>query len=63
MTKKDYELIASVFNKVIEYAKNDGSEVDVPLVKTLARLMSAELNNENPRFDREKFLHACGVTA
>jgi len=50
MTRKDYELIA----RVIDRAKFNN-------IDQLARDLATELEKENPRFDRARFLSACGV--
>lgn len=52
MTKKDYELIASAiaFSKLYNYS----------ITKTSYELAS-RLASKNPRFNKEKFLQACGV--
>lgn len=60
MTKKDYELIASVF----VYTKDQGiNNLDHESVDITARFMATTLALNNPRFDRDKFLKACGVTS
>lgn len=51
MTKKDYELIAGVFART---AWDD-------IAKSMAVNLAIELEKDNPRFDRAKFLTACGV--
>lgn len=52
MTKKDYELIASVINipNAIRRTKEG-----------LANDFANTLASKNPRFDKQKFLRACGV--
>ena len=50
-TEKHFEFIASI----IHSAKRGAS----PL--TLALIADAKFKSENPRFDSEKFLKACGV--
>lgn len=58
MTKKDYELIASVF-----FACYSDSELypDSNHVYRLALDMAEALQYQNNKFDREKFLTACGI--
>jgi hypothetical protein len=51
MTRKDYQLIAQVF------ARANFNSIDL-----LARDLATELEAENPRFDRARFLSACGVS-
>lgn len=56
MTRKDYQLIAKVFNdfsKVIDLNETVGAEIALCLADDFA--------NDNPRFDRTKFLTACGL--
>ena len=65
MTKKDYELIA----KCIKDSRDLPVEIrlcgDNPLYTShedlLANLFASNLINTSPRFDKEKFLKACGV--
>jgi hypothetical protein len=59
MTKKDYELIAGS----IKFSRTSGiltTEADEAM-QILADDLSIQLANENPRFDRDKFLKACGL--
>ena len=61
MTKKDYELIAGAIKS--EY---DGMQrLDRIYVREgvfhAARAIAYALASDNPRFDRDKFLAACGV--
>jgi len=52
MTKKDYELIASVLNS---YARNKGAwDVD-DLIYDIA----SALEEDNPRFNKDTFYDAC----
>ena len=46
MTKKDYILIANAFARY---------------TKEIAEALASELQKENPKFNREKFLQACRV--
>ena len=60
MTKKDYELIAEalkIANGSITVAPYD-SETALSLVSVL---LADRLEKENPRFNRARFLSACGV--
>ena len=73
MTKKDYELIAKTLNHAREYegktpddkktilALLDDKKTILALLDVLADDLSEELAEENPRFDRNRFLKACGV--
>ena len=58
MTKKDYELIATVLYDVANFSKeksiyNFYCEIVGEMVKALEK--------ENPLFNRKKFLRACGL--
>lgn len=58
MTKKDYELIASVLkHKQVFYILKMGSYYYDQLCKDFADTLASK----NPRFDKDKFLKACGV--
>ena len=59
MTRKDYEIIAEVICNLMQDFNNSGSdEVSLSLV---AGEMADALQGTNPRFDRARFLTACGV--
>lgn len=71
MTKKDYELIASKIKQQLDlrcrvaYPKSNEGELIkndayFPLT-ALAEHMANALKNDNPKFDRDKFLQACGI--
>lgn len=53
MSRKDYELIAEVFAKAIHS--------NIASLYTLAEAMANRLEADNPRFDRMRFLKACGL--
>lgn len=53
MSRKDYELIARIIDEL-----PTGDEVDRLII---AKEFAWALAHENPRFDRERFLKACGV--
>lgn len=54
MTKKDYELIASIL-------KFRQEQINERAYKLLIADFINTLASKNPRFNREKFLQACGV--
>lgn len=62
MTKKDYILIAGVVKNVKMkhevFVKNPKKEIGA--IRVLSTHLSHELGKENPRFDGERFLLACG---
>lgn len=68
MTRKDYILIAAALREAVWEAET-GRPGYVPLQETRAVMaivngrMADALANDNPRFDRARFLAACGVTA
>lgn len=72
MTKKDYELIAKAVRQYGDYLRESMANGmnDEILDKNLDRIqasntiildLSNALQASNPRFDRNKFLEACGI--
>ena len=53
MTRKDFELIASVIR-----GHQDGGDEDVVL-RGLALSLSVEFKKNNPRFNRARFIQSC----
>lgn len=51
MTRKDYVLIASAFRVLRQEARRNDAAYE----------LCNKLQQDNPRFDRKKFLDACGV--
>ena len=60
MTRKDYILIAEAIEPVISASHFDSARKDG--ARRVAVRVAAALSADNPRFDRERFLKACGVT-
>lgn len=59
MTKRDFELIARTFHaQRIRFMMMPEKQA---AIDELAEVFAHELENTNPRFDRERFLKACGV--
>ena len=59
MTRKDYVLIADTLSNLMKDFNNCGDDsVSLSLV---AEELADTLANDNPRFDRARFLDACGV--
>jgi hypothetical protein len=56
MTRKDFQLIADV---IAQFTKHDGHTMISPAL--IAGELATALSGTNDRFDREKFLTACGV--
>ena len=59
MTRKDYVLIASTIQHQFSYYEDSTPEVKA--LKELALRMAYDLSKDNDRFDRNRFLVACGV--
>lgn len=59
MTKKDYELIASVLNGAYQDAANGTEEDLIFMLESVIKPMADELGDTNPRFDRKRFIEAC----
>ena len=58
MIKKDYRLIALVIRDRYDIAIDNEQRL---LLRNLAYNMATMLGVDNPRFNRDKFLTACGV--
>lgn len=69
MTKKDYELIAQVIrdrfenSQLLDRLNFTVKEVEATeaTITDLAYYMSSRLAQDNPNFDRKRFLEACGI--
>lgn len=60
MTRKDYKLIAEVLKSGMENWAGWNEKPEEVIAGT-ARSLATKMAQENPRFDRAKFLEACGV--
>ena len=60
MTRKDYELIAAATRDALHSAR-PWSEDKEEGIRLTARSIADALAADNPRFDRSRFLAACGV--
>jgi hypothetical protein len=60
VSKKDYELIARVLRFRREHLPIGRADV-ADQIDILANMFATELAATNPRFNRERFLAACGV--
>ena len=58
MTRKDYVLIAAALDAARRASNDDDVQEGVTFA---ARHLCIDLAATNPRFDRERFLEACGV--
>lgn len=56
MTRKDYELIAGVFAGFAQMV-----DINETIGADIAEDLADEFEAENPRFNRARFLKACGV--
>ena len=62
MTKKDYELLAkAIYGSLIQSYSLDWQDRFIEQHKVTARHVAIALERTNPRFDRARFLEACGV--
>lgn len=59
ITRKDYVLLASAIERA--HTESLGSDMKEGSSLTAERIADA-LQADNPRFDRARFLNACGVT-
>lgn len=59
MTRKDYVMIA----EILRFNRRDFNEGEdgLSLLNILAHQFANSLEDDNPRFDRARFLVACGV--
>ena len=58
MTRKDYVAIAERIAETRKYHERDEA---VDALDFLARDLAQHMANDNPRFNRARFLKACGV--
>ena len=63
MTRKDYVLIAAALAEARRQIPETGAHATWEFVanSTAARVLAISLAQDNPRFDRKRFLKACGV--
>lgn len=61
MTRKDYVLIAEVIKTQIELSLKFGEDDARYGAENIALDLASKLSQDNPRFDRSRFLQACGV--
>ena len=72
MSKKHYIAVAEILNKRMEYVRGQqGCEHDNEVIErfvgaeneiaNIARDLAGYFGQENPRFDRDRFLRAAGV--
>lgn len=63
MTKKDFELIAAILDNGLIVAPSSMAETAREQRDEYARRFADRLAEENPRFNRARFLRACGCRA
>ena len=61
MTRKDYELIAKAIKTQVELSRTFDEKGEELAVLNIARDLADALTRENPRFDRDRFMVACGL--
>jgi len=65
MTRKDYVMIAGIIkdcNLIPTLNKNkENGLIQADILFTVASQLAYKLEQDNPRFDRARFLEACGV--
>lgn len=61
MSKKHFEMVARALSGALATAGNDESQREN--LRGLAIELSAGFASENPRFDSQRFLNACGFYA
>lgn len=61
MSRKDYVAFAAVLKSHIDLHARNESPSSVQALEWLAGDMAGTLATDNPRFDRARFLKACGV--
>ena len=55
MTKKHYEAIAAIIKRQMKFTDCPGE------IENVAANLAIFLRTQNPKFDRDKFLKACGL--
>lgn len=60
MSRKNYEAIASVIKEAVRRTDDGDMDKLMPLYQ-LAHSLTVVLKEDNPRFDRAKFLEACDI--
>ena len=59
MTRKDYELIAKAIKRSVEGVPS--KKGDMVLIRHTVNCIAEEMSIDNPKFNKEKFLAACGL--
>ena len=61
MTKKDFEVIAHVLGNCYPTDPNEADPAYMEAWTLIASMFADVLRVHNPRFDRSRFLKACGM--
>lgn len=61
MTRKDYQLIADILARHNREANERGRHFEAGAVAGVAYELATKLKADNPRFNRDTFLGACGL--
>lgn len=62
MTKKDYILIAEAIKQIRDIYKVKLNTNKLSAINEVIFSLENKLSEQNPLFNKEKFLQACGVT-
>ena len=62
MTRKDFELLARTLRYEIETADGQFEEHGAAALRAFAGSLATALGSTNERFDRDRFLTACGAS-
>lgn len=60
-TLAHYNFLARLFGREIDVADALADTSRMETLKGMARLLTRELEHDNPKFDGQQFLKACGV--
>ncbi len=63
LTKKYYEMIASAIAAEHAQRKHWGEHVHNEAIESIALNLASAFAADNPKFDRARFLKACGVAS
>jgi hypothetical protein len=59
MTRKDYVAIAAAIRRIMD--SNGRNDVEKGAVSDAAHYIADAMRDDNARFDRARFLEACGI--
>lgn len=57
-TKQHYEAIADEVKTLVDLFEDNSGDIDA--VQAFAERLATVFKNDNPRFDKQRFLKACG---